>query len=177
MGITWDFKQEENVAEKRKMLLIAVLSVIFLVLLIIFGSILVNEKKQEAIAQEIFSTINDLPEPAIESAIEAEEVWEEESFEEYEYYAPYIYYSGSVWYENDDIDSEAEAKEWIAFRESGGDYNSRNGQYIGRYQLSEDKLNGDWSEENQEATADAYVQDRYGSWAAAKEFWERNGWY
>jgi len=61
--------------------------------------------------------------------------------------------------------SEAEAKEWIAQRESGGNYNavSPSGKYIGRYQLSKDKLNGDYSVENQERTADNYVKNRYGS--------------
>ena len=33
--------------------------------------------------------------------------------------------------------NEQAAKEWIAARESGGNYGARNGQYIGRYQLSE----------------------------------------
>ena len=32
--------------------------------------------------------------------------------------------------------SEAAAKAWIAGRESGGSYSARNGQYIGKYQLS-----------------------------------------
>ena len=33
--------------------------------------------------------------------------------------------------------SEAEAKEWIAQKESGGSYTATNGQYIGRYQLTD----------------------------------------
>ena len=41
--------------------------------------------------------------------------------------------------------SEAAAKEWIAQRESGGNYGARNGQYVGRYQLSAAYLNGDYS--------------------------------
>ncbi|HEV9902259.1 TPA: LysM peptidoglycan-binding domain-containing protein [Streptococcus pneumoniae] len=45
--------------------------------------------------------------------------------------------------------SEAEAKEWIAQKESGGSYTATNGRYIGRY----------------------------GSWTAAKNFWLNNGWY
>jgi len=53
--------------------------------------------------------------------------------------------------------SEAEAKEWIAQKESGGSYTATNGRYIGRYQLT-----------------DSY---RYGSWTAAKNFWLNNGWY
>ena len=75
------------------------------------------------------------------------------------------------------IGSEAEAKEWIAQKESGGSYTATNGQYIGRYQLTASYLNGDYSAENQERVADAYVAGRYGSWSAAKNFWLNNGWY
>ena len=73
--------------------------------------------------------------------------------------------------------SEAEAKEWIAQKESGGSYTATNGQYIGRYQLTDSYLNGDYSAANQERVADAYVAGRYGSWSAAKNFWLNNGWY
>ena len=73
--------------------------------------------------------------------------------------------------------SEAEAKEWIAQKESGGSYTATNGRYIGRYQLTDSYLNGDYSAENQERVADAYVAERYGSWTAAKNFWLNNGWY
>ena len=73
--------------------------------------------------------------------------------------------------------SEAEAKEWIAQKESGGSYTATNGRYIGRYQLTDSYLNGDYSAENQERVADAYVSGRYGSWTAAKNFWLNNGWY
>ena len=73
--------------------------------------------------------------------------------------------------------SEAEAKEWIAQKESGGSYTATNGRYIGRYQLTDSYLNGDYSAENQERVADAYVAGRYGSWSAAKNFWLNNGWY
>ena len=73
--------------------------------------------------------------------------------------------------------SEAEAKEWIAQKESGGSYTATNGRYIGRYQLTDSYLNGDYSAENQERVADAYFAGRYGSWTAAKNFWLNNGWY
>lgn len=74
---------------------------------------------------------------------------------------------------------ENAAKEWIAARESGGSYTARNpssGTY-GRYQLTPDKLNGDYSPANQERVADQYVHSRYGSWTAAKQFWMANNWY
>lgn len=72
---------------------------------------------------------------------------------------------------------DAAAKEWIAIKESSGSYDARNGIYIGRYQLTNTYLNGDYSPENQERVADAYVANRYGSWSAAKAFWLANGWY
>ena len=73
--------------------------------------------------------------------------------------------------------SEAAAKAWIAGRESGGSYSARNGQYIGKYQLSASYLGGDYSAANQERVADNYVKLRYGSWTGAQKFWQTNGWY
>lgn len=73
--------------------------------------------------------------------------------------------------------SDSSAKSWIANKESGGSYSARNGQYIGKYQLSSSYLNGDYSAANQEKVANQYVSSRYGSWAKAKAFWQANGWY
>lgn len=73
--------------------------------------------------------------------------------------------------------SEADAKAWIATHESGNNYGARNGQYIGKYQLSAAYLNGDYSPANQERVADQYVAGRYGSWTNAKQHWLSNGWY
>ena len=98
---------------------------------------------------------------------EATEVVEETPVAEESYSAPAATVGGS----------EAEAKEWIAQKESGGSYTATNGRYIGRYQLTDSYLNGDYSAENQERVADAYVAGRYGSWTAAKNFWLNNGWY
>lgn len=71
------------------------------------------------------------------------------------------------------------AKEWIAQRESGGDYNAINPSSgtVGRYQLKPEYLHGDYSPANQERVADKYVTDRYGSWGAAQAFWQSHGWY
>ena len=69
------------------------------------------------------------------------------------------------------------AKEWIAQKESSGSYTATNGRYIGRYQLDSSYLNGDYSAANQEKVAEQYVASRYGSWEAAKAFWEANGLY
>lgn len=73
--------------------------------------------------------------------------------------------------------SDSSAKAWIANKESGGSYTAINGQYIGKYQLSSSYLNGDYSAANQEKVANSYVASRYGSWSAAKAFWQANGWY
>ena len=86
-------------------------------------------------------------------------------------------YATNLNYTTASTDSEAGAKAWIASRESGGSYSAQNGQYIGKYQLSAAYLNGDYSAANQERVADNYVAGRYGSWAAAKQFWLANGWY
>ena len=127
---------------------------------------------------EQFLAVEDKPYvEAAQAAQEEAETYAEEYEQAVETYVEPTYYGNSYWYESDDADAEAAAKEWIAFRESGGDYNATNGRYIGKFQLSEDKLNGDWSPENQEATADAYIADRYGSWQAAQEHWESYGWY
>lgn len=69
------------------------------------------------------------------------------------------------------------AKAWIANRESGNSYSARNGQYVGKYQLSADKLHGDYSAANQERVADQYANSRYGGWDNAKAFWQTHGWY
>lgn len=69
------------------------------------------------------------------------------------------------------------AKQQIAQLESSGSYTAVNGQYYGRYQLQIGMLNGDLSPANQEATADRYVAERYGSWEAALAFHNANGWY
>lgn len=71
------------------------------------------------------------------------------------------------------------AKEWIAQRESGGSYTAYNpnGGYYGRYQLNPSLVAYGASPAEQEAAADNYVAQRYGSWENAQAFWQRNGWY
>lgn len=83
----------------------------------------------------------------------------------------------STGYNSNVAGNDAAAKAWIAARESGGSYSARNGQYVGKYQLSASYLNGDYSEANQERVADQYVASRYGSWSAAQSFWQSHGWY
>lgn len=78
---------------------------------------------------------------------------------------------------NNSNSSEAAAKAWIVDHESGGNYNARNGQYIGAYQLSASYLNGDYSQANQDRVANQYVASRYGNWVNAQKHWEQCGWY
>ena len=124
---------------------------------------------------ETYIAVSDKPCEMAQAAQEEAEAEQEETYLYEQSYGVETY--NSYWYESDDAEAEAAAKEWIAWRESGGDYNSRNGQYVGRYQLNEMYLDGDYSEENQEAAAEAYIADRYGSWQAAQEHWGEYGWY
>lgn len=70
-----------------------------------------------------------------------------------------------------------DARSFIIQKESGGNYTAENGRYYGAYQLDRSYLNGDYSAENQDRTAENYVANRYGSWENAKAFWEQHGWY
>lgn len=127
---------------------------------------------------EQFLAVEDKPYVEMAEAAQDEaETYAEEYEQAVETYAEPAYYTNSYWYESDDEDAEAAAKEWIAQRESGGDYNATNGRYIGLYQLDSSYLDGDYSPENQEEAAEAYIADRYGSWQAAQEHWESHGWY
>lgn len=73
--------------------------------------------------------------------------------------------------------AERAAKNWIAMRESGGNYYARNGVCYGKYQLNINYLKGNLSPKNQERVADNYVYGRYGSWVNAKNFWLAHHWY
>lgn len=65
----------------------------------------------------------------------------------------------------------------IAQAESGNSYTARNGQYIGKYQLSASYLHGDYSPANQERVARQYAISRYGSIGAAAAFHQARGWW
>ncbi len=119
---------------------------------------------------EMYLAVADKPYVEMAQAAQEEaEAVEEEQVEEY--YEP-IYYS----YYDSTYDNMTD-QEYIAWRESGADYDARNGQYVGKYQLQEDMLAGDYSPENQEYMAEQYMLDRYGSWEAARAFWDAHGWW
>lgn len=69
------------------------------------------------------------------------------------------------------------AAEAIAQAESGGDYNARNGQYIGKYQLDASYLGGDYSPAHQDQVFQQYCQQRYGGVSQALAFRQSHGWY
>lgn len=69
------------------------------------------------------------------------------------------------------------AKHWIASHESSNRYTARNGRYIGKYQLDENYLKGDWSPANQEKVATQYMKSRYGTWTKAQQFWAAHNWW
>ena len=150
--------------------MIVALSCMFLVLICCLIVLITITQPKE---KEIFTTY--LPNIADKKPIEMAEAAEIEAdeYEEpvYEYYEP-TYYN----YHDNDYD-DMSAKDYIAQRESGQDYEAVNGQYYGKYQLQIDMLGGDLSPENQEATAERYMEERYGSWEEAQEFWDEHGWW
>lgn len=73
--------------------------------------------------------------------------------------------------------SGSTSKDLLINRESGGSYTAQNGRYYGKYQLDISYLNGDLSPANQDATAERYVANRYGSWENAWAHSQETGWY
>lgn len=126
---------------------------------------------ENALQEKIAQLENDKSElaTALDTANARIDELESEQEAEYDTQA-YIYYGDSAY-------SDLNAKDYIAQRESGGDYDARNGRYYGKYQLDESMLNGDYSPDNQEETAERYVMERYGSWENARDFWDAHGWY
>ena len=119
---------------------------------------------QEEVVYEVEENVV-AEEPTYEEPVSEEIVTEEQTYEE-----PVQYTATG---------SDAEAKEWIAQHESGGDYNAYNsaGGYYGRYQLNPTLVAYGASPAEQEISADRYVAERYGSWAQAKAHWQNKGWY
>ena len=150
-----------------KKLLIALILILVTMIFILMMAILFSQPK-EVNNQSLPEIIND--KKYVEIAEAAVEDIEEEYYEDY--YPQYTYYN----YHDSDYD-DMSAKDYIAQRESGQDYEAVNGQYYGKYQLQIDMLGGDLSPENQEATAQRYMEERYGTWENAQEFWDEHGWW
>ena len=125
------------------------------------------------------SITNEQEEVLVEETVTEEPVVTAPVAEEVPYSTPEYVVEEETYAPQASTSSEQEAKEWIANKESGGDYNITNptGKYIGRYQLDRSYLNGDHSPANQEKVADEYVAERYGSWSNAKQEWQQKGWY
>lgn len=133
----------------------------------------VNEVTVEDSASEEITTYDVAEEEVTETTYEAPA---EETYvaEETTYEAPAAKATAST-----TSYSSNSAKEIIAQRESGGSYTAYNpaGGYYGRYQLNPTLVAYGASPAEQEAAADKYVAERYGSWEAALAFWNANGWY
>ena len=134
-------------------------------------SISITDEQEEVLVEE---TVTE--EPVSEEPLMTEPVAEEVPYSTPEYvveeeveYAPQAITS-----------SEQEAKEWIANKESGGDYNAYNpaGGYYGRYQLNPTLVDYGASPAEQEIAVQKYVNERYnGSFVQAKSHWQANNWY
>ena len=153
-----------------KKIIVALTCILMVLVCCLIIMIIISQPKEKEIFTTYFSHIADKETIEIAEAaqLEAEE-YEEPVYEEY--YEP-IYYN----YHDSDYD-DMSARDYIAQRESGQDYEAVNGQYYGKYQLQIDMLGGDLSPENQEATEERYMEERYGSWEEAQRFWDENGWW
>ena len=130
-------------------------------------SVSITNEQEEVLVEEPVTE-----EPVSEEPSMPEPVAEEISYSTPEYVAEetYVLQSSSS--------AEQEAKEWIAQRESGGDYNAYNpAGYYGRYQLNPSLVAYGASPAEQEVASDKYVNERYGSWVQAKAHWQAKGWY
>ena len=150
-----------------------IIAAIMLIGCVAFGVFSYTELTETRSAlQASIAEVEELTEQNAQLAAQVEELTERAEAAEAEkpaYYAPQSYYDSDY----DDMTDQ----EYIAWRESGWDYDARNGRYIGKYQMDESRLDGDWSPENQERVAEQYMLDRYGSWENARAFWDANGWW
>lgn len=133
------------------------------------------EKAMQQSVENLSALSIEVKQSAIDEA-EAEAQREAEAEAAAQEAVSYYSYDGPGYYYDSQYD-DMSAQDYIAWRESGANYNARNGRYIGKYQMDESRLDGDWSPEHQEEVAEQYMLDRYGSWEAAREFWDSHGWW
>ena len=94
-------------------------------------------------------------------------------------------YAKRKWFIDGLNQSDLNARAWITWRESSDNWKAINQSSgcIGYFQLKPYYLgyhkNGSvkMNRRHQVKTADHYVATHYGSWVAAKQFWENNNWY
>lgn len=126
------------------------------------------------------SITNEQEEVLVEETVAEEPVVTAPVAEEVPYSAPEYVVEEETYAPQASTSSEQEAKEWIANKESGGDYNAYNpaGGYYGKYQLNPTLVAYGASPAEQEVASDKYVNERYnGSWVQAKQHWQAKGWY
>lgn len=156
------------------------LLVVIVAAVLIAGLSLYNDAQRVRKAVEesmpiLMSTSVEVEQSAVDEA-EAEAQREAEAEAAAQEAISYYSYDGPGYYYDSQYDDMTD-QEYIAWRESGWNYDARNGRYIGKYQMDESRLDGDWSPEHQEEVAEQYMLDRYGSWEAAREFWDSHGWW
>ena len=133
-------------------------------------SVSITNEQEEVLVEE---TVTE--EPVSEEPLMTEPVAEEVPYSTPEYVVEEETYAPQA-----STSSEQEAKEWIANKESGGDYNAYNpaGGYYGKYQLNPTLVAYGASPAEQEIAVQEYVNERYnGSFVQAKAYWQENGWY
>lgn len=127
------------------------------------------------------SITNEQEEVLVEETVTEEPVVTAPVAEEVPYTSPeYVEEEEETYAPQASTSSEQEAKEWIANKESGGDYNAYNpaGDYYGRYQLNPTLVAYGASPAEQEVAVQKYVNERYnGSFVQAKAHWQVKGWY
>ena len=130
-------------------------------------SVSITNEQEEVLVEE---TVTE--EPVSEKPLMTEPVAKEIPYSTPEYTAEETYVPQTS------SSAEQEAKEWIAQRESGGDYNAYNpAGYYGRYQLNPSLVRYGASPAEQEVAVQKYVNERYGSFVQAKAHWQAKGWY
>ena len=126
------------------------------------------------------SITNEQEEVLVEETVTEEPLMTEPVAEEVPYSTPEYVVEEETYAPQASTSSEQEAKEWIANKESGGDYNAYNpaGGYYGRYQLNPTLVAYGASPAEQEIAVQEYVNERYnGSFVQAKAHWQAKGWY
>ncbi|AXY81176.1 LysM domain protein [Aerococcus phage vB_AviM_AVP] len=123
------------------------------------------------------SITNEQEEVLVEETVTEEPVVTAPVAEEVPYSTPEYVEEEETYEPQASTSSEQEAKEWIIQKESNGNPQARNGQYYGLFQLGDHLIEDGASVQEQHAVANNYVNERYGSWAGAKQAWQQKGWY
>lgn len=132
---------------KRKTNLIQWLALVVVAAVLIIGVTMYND------AQRVSKAIKESIPGVMSASVQVEQVGIDEAEAEAQRQAEaeaaqaaisYYSYDSSGYYYDSQYDDMSD-QEYIAWRESGWNYDARNGRYIGKYQMDESRLDGDWS--------------------------------